>query len=324
MGDPSSSDVLLTVENLNKNFGKKIALSSISLKIKRGEIFGVIGMSGSGKSVFLKTIANFYRPNSGKITYKDINHNDISFKKFFGFSTQESCFYPELTTKENLMHYGRLYGIEKNVLNERIKELLRLLELEEAQNVISSTLSGGMQKRLDIACSMIHRPKLLLLDEPTVELDPILRHGVMKLIEKINQEEGITIVIASHLLGGIESLCHNVAIFHRGELLESGSLKNLREEYGNNGELFLKLAADDKKLLGDLARYRERMGVTRIVDHGHQCLTIYTKDTEKVMKHLMPLLKGLNEKVIELRISRPGLTEIFTSVVAKKRKKIEK
>ncbi|MFH1249297.1 MAG: ABC transporter ATP-binding protein [archaeon] len=324
MAEKSSADVLLTIEKLNKNFGKKLALNSINLQIKKGEIFGVIGMSGSGKSVFLKTIANFYKPNSGKITYKDINHNHLSFKKFFGFSTQESCFYPELTTKENLTHYGRLYGIEKKILNERIKELLKLLELEEAENVISSTLSGGMQKRLDIACAMIHHPKLLLLDEPTVELDPILRHGVMKLIERINQEEGITIIIASHLLGGIESLCHNIAILHRGELLESGSLKKLREEYGNNGELFLKLAADDKKLLSDLSRYKERMGVTRIVDHGHQCFTLYTNDTTKIMRYLMPLLKSLNEKVIELRISRPSLTEIFTSVVAKKRKTIGK
>lgn len=319
----NKQDVLLRVENLKKDFSKKGVLNSINFEVKKGEIFGIIGMSGSGKTVLLKTLVNFYKPSAGKITFSNINPAKLEFRKFFGFSTQESCFYPELTTRENLHHFGKLYGIKENILKERIKELLSLLELEEATNVSASKLSGGMQKRLDIACSMIHKPQLLILDEPTVELDPILRHGVMNLIRNINAQEGITIIMASHLLGGIETLCRNVAILHKGEMLEIGSIDQLREVYGGNGEVFLRTSGDQKKVLQALERKKQMLGIKKTVDHGHQCITVYTKDTEKVVRCILPLLKHLNDKIIEMRVSKPGLSEIFTSIVTEKRKGAE-
>jgi ABC-2 type transport system ATP-binding protein len=324
MGVDDKQEVLLRVENLKRDFGKKNVLNSINFDVKKGEIFGIIGMSGSGKTVLLKALVNFYRPSAGKITFTNINQKKLEFRKFFGFSTQESCFYPELTTRENLYHFGRLYGIKGNILKDRIKELLNLLELEDATNVAGFKLSGGMQKRLDIACSMIHKPQLLLLDEPTVELDPILRHGVMSLIRRINSEEGITIVIASHLLGGIETLCRNVAILHKGEMLEIGSIEKLREAYGGNGEVFLRTSGEQKKLLQRLEGKRQMLKINSIADHGHQCVTIYTKDTEGVVKYILPLLKQMDDKIIEMRVSKPSLSEIFTSIVTKKRKSINR
>ena len=329
MESSEKKDALLKVENLNKNFGKKSALKSISFEVQKGEIFGIIGTSGSGKTVLLKTLVNFYKPSAGKITFNNLSQKDLKFRKFFGFSTQESCFYPELTTSENLHHFGKLYGLDGKIIKERVPELLSLLQLEEAANVISSKLSGGMQKRLDIACSMIHKPELLILDEPTVELDPILRHGIMDLIERINKEEGITIIIASHLLGGIETLCHNVAILHEGEMLKAGSLSKLREDYslilyGGNAEIFLRTTGDQKTLLRDIEKNKTKLGITKIVDHGHECMTIYTKDAEKVINHIMPKFRHMKEKIAEMRISKPSLTEIFTSLVIKKKKSMEK
>lgn len=324
MGIEGKKEILLKVENLNKNLGRKNILNSLNFEVNKGEIFGIIGTSGSGKTVLLKTLINFYRPTAGKITFSETNHRSIAFRKFFGFSTQESCFYPELTTLENLHHFGRLYGIKGNLRKERIKELLNLLELEECVNVPASQLSGGMQKRLDIACSMIHKPKLLLLDEPTVELDPILRHSVMRLIEGINKKEGITIIIASHLLGGIETLCSNVVILHKGEILESGSLSKLRESYGGAEEIFLRTDGDPKKILQFVEKRKKMLGIVRIVDHGHQCITLYTKDTEKILHYLLPLLKNLKEKVVEMRLNKPSLTEIFTSVVNQKKRSANK
>ncbi len=324
MGAEEKKGVLLKVENLNKNFGRKNILNSLNFEVNKGEIFGIIGTSGSGKTILLKTLINFHRPNSGKITFNETNQKSIEFRKFFGFSTQESCFYPELTTLENLHHFGKLYGIGGKLRKERIKELLNLLELEECINMPASQLSGGMQKRLDIACSMIHKPKLLLLDEPTVELDPLLRHSVMHLIEDINKKEGITIIIASHLLGGIETLCNNIVILHKGEILESGSLDKLRESYSGDEELLLRTDGDQKKVLQFLDKRKKMLGITRIVEHGNKCLTIYTKDAEKIAHYLLPVLRHLKEKIIELKLSKPSLTEIFTSVVSKKKRGADK
>lgn len=316
--ESGKSDILLKVENLNKDFGKKNALNNINFEVKKGEIFGIIGMSGSGKSVLLKTLVNFYKPTKGKITFNNMNQKLLNFRKCFGFSTQESCFYPELTAYENLAHFGKLYGIKSSVLKDRIKELLSLLELEDAAKVSAYKLSGGMQKRLDIACSMIHRPQLLMLDEPTVELDPILRHSVMKLIEEINKKEGITIIMASHLLGGIETLCSNILILHKGKMLESGSLAKLRESYGGgDGEVFLRTNGDQKKLLQDIERKKSVLNIKRIMSHGHNCTTLYCKDPEKIVRYLAPLLNQKNRQLVEMRISQPNLTEIFSSIVSK-------
>lgn len=314
-----AKEAILKVENLRKSFGKKEVLKSINFEVAEKEILGVIGMSGSGKSVLLKTIINFWKPTSGKVTYRNARVNKMDFRKHFGFSTQESCFYPELTVEENLMHFGKLYGLKGKVVRQRISELLGLLELENCAKQMAAELSGGMQKRLDIACSLIHKPRLLLLDEPTVELDPILRSEVMQLIAKVNEEEGVTILMASHLLGGIEAMCNNIAILHEGKIVEYGNPTKIREIYGKNEEIHLKLAsADYKKIIKDLEIRKNSLGINRIVT-GHT-LIVYCKSAEKVLNYLLNELKRTNEKIVDLHVSKPSLTEVFATLIGKCRK----
>lgn len=308
-------DTILKIQNLSMRFGKKEVLKSIDLDIKKGEIFGVIGMSGGGKTVLLKTIIDFYRPTKGKVFYKGKELRAFSFRKKFGFSTQESCFYPELTVHENLRHYGKLYRLKDDVLKKRIKELLQLLELQDAENVNAGQLSGGMQKRLDIACAMVHEPELLLLDEPTLELDPILRREVMQLIHKINQEKEVTILMASHLLGGIEAMCHNIAIIHQGKIIEQGSPVKLREMHGKNEEIHLKTSPGNyKKIRYLLAGRAKSLGINKLGGNGPG-LIIHTKDAKEVLDYLFSNLKRLDEKIVDLHLSKPSLTEVFMSLV---------
>ena len=319
--DGSKSKYLIKVKNLKKRFGKKEILKNINLEIKNGEIFGIIGMSGSGKTVLLKTLVRFFKPDSGQVEYGEVNPNKISFRKFFGFSTQESCFYPELTVRENLAHFGKLYGIRGKALKEKIRQLSEMLELKDSIDKKALQLSGGMQKRLDIACSLIHEPKLLILDEPTLELDPILRREIMKLIHKIN-EKGVTIIMASHLLGGIEALSHNVAIMHEGEIIKIDSPLKLRETYGKNEEVHLKTYPGDyKKIAERLNNHKARLSINSIIHHGHSML-ITCGDSEKLLQHLLTDLKGMKEDIIDVHASKPSLTEIFTRMIQEKRKEI--
>ena len=305
---------ILKIENLKKSFGRKEILKGINLDIEEGEVFGIIGMSGSGKSVFLKTIVNFWKPSAGKVMYKNADTKKFAFRKHFGFSTQESCFYPELSVEENLMHYGRLYGLKGKEIKDRIKNLLEMLKLESCAKQISAELSGGMQKRLDIACSLIHKPKLLLLDEPTVELDPILRREVMNLISKVNKEEKVTILMASHLLGGIEAMCSNIAILHEGKIIKTGNPSRIREEYGKNEEIHIRLASGNyKKAEKQLESKKSSFGINKIITN--HLLTIYCKDAEKILQHILSMLKNMNEKIVELHVSKPSLTEVFTSLI---------
>ncbi len=314
-----AKETILKVENLKKSFGRKEILKSINFEIAEGEIFGIIGMSGSGKSVLLKTMINFWKPTSGRIIYKNANIRKLAFRKTFGFSTQESCFYPEMSVEENLKHFGRLYGLQSKFINQRIKELLEILELEDCAKQSASQLSGGMEKRLDIACSLIHKPKILFLDEPTLELDPILRKEVMNLILKINREEGVTILMASHLLGGIEAMCNNIAILHEGRIIEYGNPSELRERFGKNEEIHLKIASGNyKKILKMLEGKKNSLGINKmIIDH---LMVIYCRDSEKILDYLLNRIKKMGEKIVDLHVSKPSLTEVFETVIGNLRK----
>lgn len=230
---------VLVVKHLYKVFGKKIVLKNITFSVNKGDILGIIGMSGSGKTVLLKTIMNFFQPNSGQILYKGKPITKPTAKKVFGFSVQESSFYPELTVKENLFHFGRLYRMTDNEIKKRAHELLKMLELHSAENKLASQLSGGMQKRLDIACAMIHKPEMLLLDEPTEELDLLRKNEVLKLINSINKK-GVTVLIASLPLE-VEQICNKIIFIDKGAMVSTNDIKSkMKTLYQNHFKEILK------------------------------------------------------------------------------------
>lgn len=220
---------VLVVRNVYKKFGRKTVLRNISFKINEGDIFSIIGVSGAGKTVLLKTIVNFFRPSAGRILYKGKPVTKRRARRVFGFSVQEGSFYPELTVRENIAHFGRLYGMSNKEIRSRTRELLKLLELNNCGNKLTAHLSGGMQKRLDIACALVHKPKLLLLDEPTTELDVLLKRDVLKLIRSINKK-GVTVIIVSLPLE-VESISNKLALIDDGKLIKKDLSKKLRIIY---------------------------------------------------------------------------------------------
>lgn len=238
---------VLVVKHLYKVFGRKVVLKNITFSVSKGDILGIMGISGAGKTVLLKTIMNFFQPSSGQIFYKRKPITKSAAKKVFGFSVQESSFYPELTVKENLFHFGRLYGMTDEVIKKRAHELLEILELHSAKNKIAAQLSGGMQKRLDIACAMIHKPEMLLLDEPTGELDLLRKNEVLKLISSINKK-GVTVLIASLPLE-VERICNKLLFIDNGVVIPAQELKSkMKTLYPNHFiEILKKFKPKSKK-----------------------------------------------------------------------------
>lgn len=234
---------IIQVKEVTKEFGNKIVLDNVSFSINEGDIFGIIGQSGSGKSTLLNSLIGFYEPDEGEITYqldsnkkrKPLHKNLKEVKRKFGFAAQVSSFYPKLTIKENLFHFGKLYGVKTKILKKNIQNLLEFTELVEFENNLSEHLSVGMQKRLDLSCSLIHNPKLLLLDEPTANLDPLLQKEILHLIDHANRQ-GITIVIASHHLNDIEKICNQVALIKKGKIVAQGTVKEVIKPYQQNGK----------------------------------------------------------------------------------------
>jgi len=232
---------VIQLKNVEKRFGKRKVLDGVDLQIDEGEIFGIIGMSGSGKSTILNTLIGFYESEQGEIlfySYKDKKYksavkNVIELRKTFGFAAQDPSFYPKLTVEENLMHFGSLYKIPKKIIKENAKHLLELTELYDCRKQLAQSLSGGMERRLSIACSLIHNPMVLILDEPIADLDPIRRKEMWNLIRELHHK-GKTIIIASHFLEELEPICTKIAVLHDHKICSVGTMPQLKKYYNKS------------------------------------------------------------------------------------------
>jgi ABC-2 type transport system ATP-binding protein len=207
----------ISVKNVSKKFNRRKIIDNISFKISQRDIFGILGSSGSGKSVLLKMMMGFIKPDSGSIL--------VSSK--IGFSTQENSIYLNLTLKQNLKYFAKMYNVPNK--NQQIKNLISLLGLEGFENTLACNLSGGTKKRLDIACALLNDPKILFLDEPFSGLDSFLVNQLSEFLKKLKQQ-GITIILSSHLLQQVENLC-NKLIFLKDKKVFSISKSQLKNLY---------------------------------------------------------------------------------------------
>jgi ABC-2 type transport system ATP-binding protein len=229
---------LLEFKNVKKRFGKSVVLEDVSFRIRKGEIFGLVGKSGCGKSTLLNVVIGMMRATSGTVLFEEKNAwaKRGYLRKRTGFASQSNTLFLELTIKENAIFFGKLYGIRRKILKQKFKELLSLLSLTGFGDSLVKNLSGGMKKRANLLVSLIHSPKLLILDEPTVGLDSILRSALWKYIKKINQE-GTTILVTSHLLDEIEENCDRIAIINEGKIASVASVQEYKKHYGKNKDL---------------------------------------------------------------------------------------
>lgn len=305
---------IVELRGVSKSFGKKTVLESVNLEIAEKKITGIIGASGSGKTTLLKLISGYYKPQRGTILYNgnDIFKNLNELKKNIGFATQENCFYSKLTVKENLEYFGTLYSLSRNVIFKNIDKILPLLELEDVKNTVTENLSDGMQRRFDLACALINYPKVLILDEPTEDLDPPLRRQILKLIKDLNAL-GTTIIITSHLLEEVEDLCDYVAIVNNKSIVKFGTLKELRDILGNEDEVHIVTESQDYNYL---VKVLQRRAKKVYVDNGR--LIIQSKNAESLLRVLISLLKRRGEKIVYADVRRPSLEEIFDNITKKR------
>ena|SRR3989344_2920967 len=307
---------LIEVKKLTKIFGKNVVLNDVDLDIPQNKIFGIIGESGSGKTTLLKSLIGFVKPESGTILFegKEISRNMGAIRERFGFASQDNCFYPKLNIVENLEFFGTLYGISKENIKASISKLLKFVELEDSKYTLAENLSSGMQRRLDIACSLINNPKVLIMDEPTQDLDPVLRKEIANLIKRIN-ENGTTVILTSHLLFEAEVLCDEIAILHQGKILEMGTPDQLKAMYSKNQEIHLKTSPGRYDLI--LKGLRGDKSISHVQHKGHKII-IFTPKAEHVLKRLLSVVVRCGEELVDVDLRKPSLNEVFESLVAKK------
>ncbi|MFA5175775.1 MAG: ABC transporter ATP-binding protein [Candidatus Nanoarchaeia archaeon] len=304
----------IEIRNLTKIFGKNTVLDNLNLEIPYNKIFGIIGENGSGKTTLLNTLIGFLKPEKGTILFQslDIFKDMRGVETRFGFATQAGSFYPKLSVEENLYYFGKLYSIPRKELKERVRKLLDLVELTYAKKTLGGSLSTGMKRRLDIACALIHKPVVLILDEPTEDLDPILRKELLNLIRRIN-EAGTTIIITSHLLEEVEELCDVIAILHKGKLLKIGSPVAIEREYGKNE--IVKLQLESRNYQAFVKKIIQAGGKVEDVDYEGEKILIFTPKGEALLNIIMKLSRQGREKIEHVSIERMSLNIIFESIV---------
>lgn len=219
---------MLSVTSVTKRYGQRVALDNVSLTIGEGECFGLLGPNGAGKSTLMSLIAGLRRPEVGEILIngKPLSAADVGVRAEIGFVPQTIAIYQELTPEQNLRFFGELYGLRGQELKKRIEESLEAVQLSDRRHDRVGTFSGGMQRRLNLVTSLIHRPKLLLCDEPTVGIDPHSRNAIFDFLEKLKRD-GLTIIYSTHYMEEAERLCSRIGIIDHGRIHALGTQEEL-------------------------------------------------------------------------------------------------
>ncbi|HKM77140.1 MAG TPA: ATP-binding cassette domain-containing protein [Candidatus Bathyarchaeia archaeon] len=230
---------VLETQSLTRRFGSLIAVDNFTVQVKGGEMFGLVGPNGAGKSTVIKMLTTLLPPSSGNasIAGYDILNHAPDVRRVIGYVPQLLSADGSLTGYENLLIFAKLYNLPRNERKERVQEALDFMGLAEVADNLAKTYSGGMIRRLEIAQSMLHRPKVLFLDEPTVGLDPIARTTVWEHIEKLRDNYGTTILLTTHYMEEADALCTRVAVMHLGKVVAIGTTTALKESVGPNATL---------------------------------------------------------------------------------------
>ncbi|MWV45761.1 ATP-binding cassette domain-containing protein [Paenibacillus sp. HJL G12] len=296
---------MLEVNGLKKAYAKKQALENVNFSLRPGTSFGFLGPNGAGKSTTMKILTGIVKADSGsaRLFGKDLTREPAAVSRFIGYVPQEITLYEKLSAYDNLLFFGEAYGVSGKELKQRIHDVLARTGLLERSKDIVSTFSGGMKRRINIAAALLHRPKLLILDEPTVGIDPQSRNHIFEMIRELNRE-GVTIIYSTHYMEEVEALCDEVAIMDQGSIKAMGPLGELLEQYGSNA-IYLEVPG--------LAELPHDPDVTSYRKEGSGWL-LETGSSAAVMQRLLRLASQHRWDVKQLEVVRPSLESVFLKV----------
>ena len=299
--------VAIEVENLTKNFNGFVAVDNISFSITMGEIFGLLGPNGAGKTTTISMLSTLLRPTSGSafVNGFELTKKDDDVRKSIGIVFQDQSLDEELTAYENMDFHGRLYRISKTVRQERIVDLLKLVGLEERKDSLVKTFSGGMRRRLEIARGLLHEPKVLFLDEPTLGLDPQTRNHLWEYIERLNKEKGITIILTTHYMDEADRLCDRVAIMDKGKLIAANTPEKLKEEIG--GDVITITSSEREELYAKL----KTLSWIKHVEPHDGFLTLNLENAERHIAEIANLSATNGIEIDSISIHKPTLEDVF-------------
>ena len=295
----------IIIENLTKKFGDFTAVDSINLNIEEGELFGLLGPNGAGKTTTINMLATMTKPTSGTAALNGIEIKDHDkIRRSIGIVFQDPSLDDELTGRENLDFHGRLYHMSKDMRKKRIDEVLSLVKLEDKADMKVKTYSGGMKRRLEIARGLVHHPKILFLDEPTLGLDPQTRRNIWEHIEKLNKEEKLTIILTTHYMEEADYLCDRIAIIDHGKIIALDTPQRLKDVMGGD---ILTFETDGAEKLKNVLQF-DWIKEIKVVDGR---LSVTSMSGEKAIPQILAIADKNNIKINSVNLKKPTLEDVF-------------
>ncbi|MGN7765339.1 ABC transporter ATP-binding protein [Paenibacillus sp. 22594] len=306
---------MLELTNLTKKYNDVTVVNNISLHVKRGEIFGLLGPNGAGKSTTVSMISTVLTPTSGSITIdnKSLREKPIDIKKIMGIVPQDLALYQALSAKENLEFFGSLYGLSGKKLKTRTNEVLEIIELQDKKNQDVAEFSGGMKRRVNIGVALMNDPKLLILDEPTVGIDPQSRNHILETVKKLNQDRGMTVIYTSHYMEEVEYLCKNVAIIDHGSLIAQGTKDELKQSLAACDTLTVSFSQASEGALEQLDRIP---GISKVSIAGNQ-ISMLVSTSDKNVIEIVDDIKKIGLKLTSFKYEEVNLESIFLQITGK-------
>ena len=314
---PSGKANIVHTEQLTRLYGQLHAVDGVNFDVREGEIFGFLGPNGAGKSTTIKMLTTLVKPTSGRATVVgyDLATQATQIRNVIGYVAQEIGVDGRASGWENLELQGHLYHMSNTEIKQRVTELLELVDLAKDAKKLAGAYSGGMRKRLDIATGLIHRPKLLFLDEPTTGLDPQTRANLWEYIRRLNQEQGVTIFLTTHYLEEADRLCDRIAIIDHGKIMALDTPSNLKDQV--SGDVISisfdspEVPADPAKREAAKAALADQPWVTDIKESDKGGLNVYVAGGETAMPQMLRILDQHNLPVVSISMSRPSLDDVF-------------
>ena len=303
----------IELNSLTKKFKKSIAIDNISLNVEEGEIFGFLGPNGAGKSTTMMILTTLLKPTSGNASVCgfDVVTNPSKVRQNIGFVQQEIGIDEYLTARENLQFQCKISHISKEQIKNRIEEVLDLVELKEKQDEQSITFSGGMRKRLDIACGLIHRPKVLFLDEPTVGLDIQTRRKIWEYIRKIHKEFGMTIFVSTHYMEEADNLCDRIGIIDYGKIQIVDTPQSMKNKLETDMITFSVLPDEIKKV--QFIEKLKTLDLIKNVNINETNMTIQSSDSTQVIPKIFQISSEIGLHIDSFVLNKPTLDDVFIS-----------
>ena len=310
----SPAETVLVCRGLSKSFGDHLAVKDVGFTINAGETYGLLGPNGAGKTTAISMIAGLLEPDAGEVVIagRPMTARSIATRDDVGYVPQELAIYPELTGRENLTFFARMYGMKRAAAKDRVEEILNVIGLAERAKDRAKEYSGGMKRRLNIGIGLLHRPKLLILDEPTAGVDPQSRNSILEAVGKLS-DEGMAVLYTTHYMEEAERLCDRVGIIDLGELKAEGSQRELVALVGEHDRVRLAVGAQ-----GEAAVTAAR-GMAGVLEAGSSdgIVDLIVNDAQALLPKVLQTIGSQGVSVTGVDVTEPNLEAVFLHLTGK-------